>query len=97
LNNTIFNTQYLNMQKNKAVWEQKLKDRDDAMQLVRDGRLKVDQALPQDREKLRGMIEEMKSVWKANGGDLKSNPDVWLEFNDKLGKFKDYQTIAALS
>jgi hypothetical protein len=95
LNNTVFNTQYLNMQKNRGMYEQKIKDRDDAMALIRDGRLKVDQALPQDREKLRGMIEEMKDVWKKNGGDLKSDPNVWLDFNDKLGKFKDQQTNAA--
>lgn len=95
LNNAMFNLAYLNMQKNKAVWEQKIRDRDDAMKLVVDGRLRVDNALPEDQKKLQGMIEEMKTIWKDRGGDLKSDPNVWVDFNDKLGKFKNASTIAA--
>lgn len=95
LNNAVFNLAYLNMQKNKAVWEQKIKDRDDAMRLVADGRLRVDNALPEDQKKLQAQIEEMKDMWKSYGGDLKSDPNVWVDFNNKLGQFKTASTIAA--
>lgn len=94
LNNSIFNLAYLNMQKNKAVWEQKIKDRDEAMALVRDGRLRVDNALPEDRKRLMGMLDGLKQKWLQHGGDLKSDPNVWVDFNDGLGKFKEAATIA---
>jgi hypothetical protein len=95
LNNSIFNTQYLNMQKNKAVWDQKIQDRDAAMELVKNGALNVGNALPEDRKRLKEMVDGMKQTWLDHSGDLKSDPNVWYDFNDKLADFKDLQTIAA--
>lgn len=94
LSNSVFNLAYLNMQKNKDVWQQKIKDRDDGMKLIAEGQLRLNNALPKDREKLMGMIDQVKKVYFDNGGDVKSNPKVWLDLNDKLSKFQTANNVA---
>lgn len=94
-NSSLFNLSYLNMQKNKAVWDQKLKDRDAAMSLIADGKLAVKNALPKDRERLLKMIEDVKKTFFDNNGDVKSDPRVWLKINDQLAKFNEGSTTAA--
>ncbi len=92
--NALFNLSYLNMQKNKAVWEQKLKDRDDGMRLIAEGKLQANNALPKDREKIMKMIDEVKKTYFDNGGDVKSDPRVWLKINDQLSKFNEASNTA---
>ena len=93
-NTAVFNLAYLNMQKNKAVWEQKLKDRDAGMALIAEGKLDIKNALPKDREKLMKMIDEVKKTYFDNNGDVKSDPRVWLKINEQLSKFNEGRTTA---
>lgn len=94
-NTAVFNLSYLNMQKNKAVWEQKLKERDEGMKLIAEGKLAIANALPKDRERLIQMIESVKKTYFDNNGDVKSDPKVWLQINDQLSKFKEGKDTAA--
>lgn len=94
LNTSVYNLAYLNMQKNKAVWEQKIKDRDDGMVLIAQGQDAVNDALPEDREKLMAKLAEVKKVYFDNGGDVKSDPRVWLDLNSKMSDFTGANTIA---
>ncbi len=94
LNASMFNLAYLNMQKNKAVWEQKIKDRDDGMKLISDGKLQINDVLPKDREILMKKIQEVKDVYFKNGGDVKSDPRTWLDLNSKLADFNNGNTVA---
>lgn len=94
-NSAVFNLAYLNMQKNKAVWEQKVKDRDEGMKLIAEGKLQIANALPKDREKLMAMIEDVKKTFFDNNGDVKSDPRVWLKINDQLAKFREGSNTAA--
>ncbi len=52
LSNAVFNMAYLNLQKNKEIWNQKIKDRDEAMNLIASDWLKIDNVLPNPREEL---------------------------------------------
>lgn len=94
-NSQLFNLSYLNQQKNKAVWQQKISERDEAMKLIADEQLKINQALPKDREILLNQIKEIKDIYFKNNGDVKSDSKVWYELNDKLAKFKEGKTLAA--
>lgn len=94
-NSAVFNLAYLNMQKNKVVYEQKIKDRDDGMKLIAEGQLQVNNALPKDREKLMALIDETKKTYFENGGDVKSDPRVWLKINDQLSKFNTANATAS--
>lgn len=94
LNSTLFNLAYLNMQKNKEVWQQKLKERDDGMKLIGSGELQLNNALPKDREKLMEKIAAVKKIYFDNGGDVKTDPKVWLSLNEKLADFKTANTVA---
>lgn len=78
---------YLNLQKNKTVYEQKLKDRDNSAKEIAAGRLQINNALPKDREKLMQKIQEVKEIYLRNNGDVVSNSDVWLDLQDKLADF----------
>jgi len=93
-NSAVFNLAYLNMQKNKAVWDQKIKDRDAGMALIANGQLDIKNALPKDRERLMKMIEDVKKTYFDNNGDVKSDPRVWLKINDQLSKFNEGRTTA---
>lgn len=94
LTNSLTNLAYLNMQKNREVWQQKIRDRDDAMGKIANGQLQLKNALPKDREKLMKKIEEVKDIWFKHGGDVKSDPNVYLDFNDKLADLQAANTIA---
>lgn len=94
-NTAVFNLSYLNMQKNKAVWEQKVKERDAGMALIAEGKLQIANALPKDREKLMKMIDEVKKTYFDNNGDVKSDPRVWLKINEQLSKFREGSNTAA--
>lgn len=94
-NSMIFNAAYLNAQKNKAVWEQKIKERDQGMQLVNDGQLMIQAALPKDRAILENKIKEIKEIYLKNNGDVKSKADVWYDLNNKLADFKEARTLAS--
>lgn len=94
-NQMIFNASYLNAQKNKAVWEQKVKERDEGMRLVSEGQLMIQQALPKDRARLEQKIKEIKDIYLKNNGDVKSNPDTWYDLNNKLADFKEARTLAS--
>lgn len=93
-NNTAFNLAYLNMQKNKNVYDQKIKERDEGMRLISEGQLKVGQALPKDRERLLQMIADVKKTYFDNRGDVKSDPAVWLKINGELAKYKEAAATA---
>jgi hypothetical protein len=95
LNNSMFNLAYLNQQKNKSVWDQKIKDRDDSYRMIREGKLQIDNALPEHRKYLQQQLDKIKDTWLEHGGDIESDPNVWVKFNDDLGKFHDQQSIAA--
>lgn len=94
-NSAVFNLAYLNMQKNKAVYDQKIKDRDEGMKLISQGAMQVKNALPKDREKLMKMIDNVKKTYFDNNGDVKSDPRVWLKINDELSKFNEGANTAA--
>jgi hypothetical protein len=94
MNSNGFNLAYLNMQKNKALWDQKIKDRDELMGAIASEKVNINQALPQDREKLIGMLTDAKQMWLDHDGDLKSDPKAWIEFNDKLTKLREANTYA---
>ncbi len=97
LSNAVFNMAYLNLQKNKEIWNQKIKDRDEAMNLIASDRLKIDNVLPNHREELSKQIDEIKKIYYDNGGDIKSDPRLWLEINDKLSKFQSANVMAKTS
>lgn len=90
----ITNLTYVNHQKNRAVWEQKIKDRDDSQEQLKAGNIKMDEVPPQYRQQLLQMRDNFKQVYLDNGGDLKSNPEAWSEFNDKLAEFSEASTAA---
>lgn len=94
LSNSVFNLAYLNMQKNKEVWQQKVKDRDEAMAQIASGQLQINNSLPEDRQKLMDNINEVEKIFYDNGGDVKSDPKIWLNMQDKLGTFKGNNTLA---
>lgn len=94
LNNSVFNLAYLNMQKNKTIYDQKLKERNETYQAYADGAAELKDALPKDREILQQKIAAVKDLILANGGDIKSDPKVWVAVNDKLADFKTANTSA---
>lgn len=89
-----FNLAYLNMQKNKSVWEQKIKDRDASMALIAGGAMEINQALPGDRKRIMEMLDGAEKTWVNNNGDLKSNPEVWIKFNQELAKIREGNIVA---
>jgi hypothetical protein len=89
LQETVYNMAYLNLQKNKAVWEQKIKDRDDTMDLIRKGELQLGKVPPEYRDQIRAKMDRAKALWLEKGGDLKSDSNDWIEFNDLLADAQD--------
>lgn len=94
ITNSLTNLAYLNMQKNREVWRQKILDRDDAMSKIANGQLALKNALPKDRKALMGKIEQVKDFWFQHGGDVKSDPNVYLQFNEILADLQAANTIA---
>jgi hypothetical protein len=93
-NNALFNLAYLNLQKNKAVYDQKIKERDDGMRLMAEGAMQLTNALPQDREKLMQLYDGIKHLYFEKHGDVKSDPNVWLDLNDRLARFREATALA---
>lgn len=85
---------YLNIQKNLIAYNKKIEDRDEVMRTVAENSQAITQALPEDRERLQQQLKEIKQMMINNGGDIKSDPKVWAEFNDRLAKFREANTYA---
>lgn len=85
---------YLNLQKNQAIYQQKLADRDEVMKTVAEDISSLQQALPEDREKLLQQIKDIKQTYFLHGTDIKSKPEAWLELNEKLAKFREANVYA---
>lgn len=81
------NAVFLNLKKNEAKYRQKLADRDEAAKAFAEGAADLGQVLPEDRERLQKELSEIKNILYSNGGDIKSKPEVWIDFNDRLAKY----------
>lgn len=84
----------LNYAKNQLIWQEKVKDRDEVMKALASDKLQINQALPGDRPKLEGMLDDIEKFLLDNNGDVKSNRDTWYKFNGKLAKFREANIYA---
>lgn len=94
LNESLFNLAYMNMQKNKNIYDQKIKDRDDTFKMIASGQLQLDQVLPEDRPKLMDMLNNVKQIYFEKNGDVKSDPNAYLKFQDAMAKFNEANVYA---
>lgn len=94
INNAFQNAAYVNMQKNRIVWQQKIQERDEAMDLLQSGKLNIGKVPPEYQKELEDTIAQVKEIYFNNGGDLKSDPRIWQEVNNKLADFNDKRTYA---
>lgn len=85
---------YLNMMKNKEMWQQKIKDRDASYDAIEKGLIDTGNVLPQHRPELQRRTEEIRKFWLDRHGDITSNPEDWLKFNDLLSGYKQKVTQA---
>ena len=94
LNESMFNLAYTNMNRNKVIYEQKIKDRDDAFGLIASGKLQLDQVREKDRPELMKRLDEVKSIFLSKNGDIKSDPATYLKFTDAMAKFNEADVYA---
>lgn len=94
LNKGLLMLSIANMNKNKAAFEERQREKKETEKLLASGVLQINQVLPEDRPKLQKMIDEVKNVYLKNNGDVKSDPAVFLDFQDKLAKFGEANLYA---
>lgn len=85
---------YQNMQKNKAIYDQKIKDKDESFKLIASGQLQLDQVLEEDRPKLMKLRDQIKDIYLSKNGDVKSDPNVYLKLQEELAKFNEANVYA---
>lgn len=94
INQSIANLAYVNLQKNREVWQQKIRDRDDAMTMLKQGNIDMGKVPPEYQDQLREKVQKFKDFWFENGGDIKSDPNNWAKANSLLSDFTDDKNYA---
>jgi hypothetical protein len=89
LNDSMFNLAYLNMQKNQFEYRRKLAERDQTREAIKNEAIKINEVLPQHRQLLLDKLAEIKKTYLKNGGDVKSDNEVWDKFNSELADFNN--------
>lgn len=78
-----------NLAKNKAIYDQKIKDRDDLFAKIKGGDLAINQMTENDRSSVREKyLKPMRDMMIANP-DLKSNPDQYVKYMQLSQDFEE--------
>ena len=94
LSEGVFNLAYLNMNKNKAIYDQKIKERDDTFKAIAAGQIQLSQVRPEDRPRLMEKLEKVKEIYFSVNGDVKSDPNKYLEFQQAIADFNEADIYA---
>lgn len=70
----------LNVQRNKDLWQQRIKDRDTTYQKIDSDELILKDVLDVDRDRLQKKVQEFQDTFYKNGGDIMSDPKKYREF-----------------
>jgi hypothetical protein len=73
----------MNFQRNKILYDQRIKDRDEVYSMINDDKLIPDQILEKHRPLVDAELKKVQDIFYKYNGDIMNNPERYREFNQQ--------------